>query len=187
MERTATNAVKGVHAFGGAAGFGPTRMTCTDCGFTGLQKDFRPVTVVPGASLSKRAIYVYSGRCLICLERSTRGLDAHTQKGLRQLWSRARSGAPARGMLFGLAPEDVMALWNAQGGKCALTGRTMTLTGGMTAASIDRIDSQGGYTADNVWLVCWAVNLMKQAMTVEEFGDWCKAIVFHALERGEAA
>lgn len=44
-------------------------------------------------------------------------------------------------------------MWNKQKGKCALTGIPMTVTKSgrtNTNISIDRIDSNKGYTKDNV-------------------------------------
>lgn len=78
-------------------------------------------------------------------------------------------------------------LWYRQGGKCALTGRPMVIPNwrvlgqGCTTrmprnthnASVDRIDSNVGYTAGNLQLVCYAVNIMKTNMTDEEFRGWC--------------
>jgi hypothetical protein len=53
--------------------------------------------------------------------------------------------------------------------------------------SLDRIDSRKGYHAGNVHLVCWAVNLMKSDMSLEDFGDWCTAVVLHGLRAKEDA
>ena len=36
------------------------------------------------------------------------------------------------------------------------------------SASLDRIDSQGGYTPDNVWIISWRANHIKSDATVEE-------------------
>ena len=42
--------------------------------------------------------------------------------------------------------------------------------------SLDRIDSEKGYTEDNVRFVCWAVNQMKADRTDEEFKFWIETL-----------
>ena len=66
--------------------------------------------------------------------------------------------------------------------KCALTGQMMNLrSDGRKKAnafkcSLDRIDSEKGYTEDNVRFVCWAVNQMKADRTDEEFKFWINTL-----------
>lgn len=45
------------------------------------------------------------------------------------------------------------------------------------APSIDKIDAFGGYTDDNVKVVCNAYNIGKQQMTHDEFVAFCKTVV----------
>ncbi|MEE0616836.1 MAG: hypothetical protein UCP83_06055 [Intestinibacter bartlettii] len=42
-----------------------------------------------------------------------------------------------------------------------------------TNVSIDRIDSSKGYTKNNIWLICSAVNFMKSNLNLEEFKQYC--------------
>lgn len=66
--------------------------------------------------------------------------------------------------------------------KCAVTGLEMNLisTGRKKAnpfkCSLDRIDSDKGYTKDNVRLVCWAVNQMKAERTDTELKFWVETL-----------
>lgn len=80
----------------------------------------------------------------------------------------------------------VRALWDAQEGRCALTGVPMTYAVRkgrvMTNASIDRIDSRLGYSPGNVQLVCFIANIMKQDLSVAEFIQWCRKVVEYARE-----
>lgn len=46
----------------------------------------------------------------------------------------------------------------------------------ITNASVDRIDSEYGYTEDNVQLVCSRVNLMKGPLPQQTFFDLCRII-----------
>ena len=43
--------------------------------------------------------------------------------------------------------------------------------------SVDRVDSTKGYTKSNIVLCCWAVNNIKQDLTVEELKYWSKLIL----------
>ena len=42
--------------------------------------------------------------------------------------------------------------------------------------SIDRIDPTKGYTPDNVWLICWRANRIKNDATLEELEAIVKAL-----------
>lgn len=75
--------------------------------------------------------------------------------------------------------EDVYLLWVKQEKKCALSGVDIGFknlkTGGHTC-SIDRIDSKGEYTLDNIQLVHKDVNRMKNAFQQSYFIEMCKLI-----------
>jgi hypothetical protein len=66
-------------------------------------------------------------------------------------------------------------LWEVQKGICALTGLEMTLERGITPtrqASLDRIDSNKGYTKGNVQYVVMPINLAKNQMTDDAIKKW---------------
>lgn len=87
-------------------------------------------------------------------------------------------GRAKRNLEHSITYEDVAALYDQQEGKCALTGRSMsTRTKDPDVISLDRIDNDKGYTADNIQLVTGQVNRCKNAYTVEEFIDMCRAVV----------
>lgn len=52
-------------------------------------------------------------------------------------------------------------------------------------ASLDRIDSSKGYTKDNVQLVAFIVNYMKNALSESEFLTICNGIVKKAKKDGK--
>lgn len=63
----------------------------------------------------------------------------------------------------------ICTLWDEQNGKCAITGIQMThRKRDPRAVSIDRIDSDKGYTGDNVQLICVFANLGKRDFNNEE-------------------
>ena len=51
--------------------------------------------------------------------------------------------------------------------------------------SLDRIDSRQGYVTGNVQWVCWAANLMKQALDEADFLKWCRRIALHAQAKAK--
>lgn len=83
-----------------------------------------------------------------------------------------------------LTVEDLKGKLEAQDGKCALTGQTLTckLVRGKrqwTNASIDKIESSLGYLPSNIQLVCSAVNLFRGNLPVQDFIRWCNLVAEH--------
>ena len=82
----------------------------------------------------------------------------------------------SRGIYINLAAEDIIDAWHRQRGKCALTGVPMSYTYSRAIpdaiwrnASLDRIDSKGYYTPDNIQLGCLVINWMKWDQPEESF------------------
>lgn len=102
------------------------------------------------------------------------GAPIHLKTYLRKV----KKSAKERGLNF---DEDVdisfvMQLFVKQNNKCALSGIPIDLCN----CSLDRIDSNRGYSRDNVQWVLIRINFMKQKLTNEEFIDLCKhVVIFH--------
>jgi hypothetical protein len=79
-----------------------------------------------------------------------------------------------------ITPEVIYDLYKRQDGLCAITKEKLTHIAGKgkikTNISIDRIDSNLPYTIDNIQLVCYIVNIMKNSFTKEELKEWCYKI-----------
>ena len=76
--------------------------------------------------------------------------------------------------------EQAMDIFQAQDGRCAVSGVRMTWSKGKklaTSMSLDRIDGSRGYQKDNVRLVCWQVNLFKNEWSDAQMQDMAKNIV----------
>ncbi len=76
--------------------------------------------------------------------------------------------------------KDVIALWELQEGKCAISGLAMVLkTEGepvYNQASIDRIDPNGGYTQGNVRLICLIANYALNRFSDDDLRTLCNAV-----------
>jgi hypothetical protein len=83
-----------------------------------------------------------------------------------------------------LTRDILMAQLLKQDYRCALTGTRLTcqLEKGKTFptnASVDRVVAGGPYTADNIQLVCRAVNMWRSDLPVSDFVEWCRSVVAH--------
>ena len=103
------------------------------------------------------------------------------------LWNNLNGSAKTRNLPVEVEKSDILKLWKSQNGLCALTGIPMQLVKAKREtrarclnhyrASVDRIDSNLGYTKDNIRLVCAYVNIMRSDMTDEQLKFWCSAIL----------
>jgi len=144
----------------------------------------------------KLAKDLISGRCKSCKSCSSkRTAKAHplptTYKGIGDLtgsfYSYIKRRAIQRDLEF-VSKEFLHSIFVKQEGKCALTGLDITLSKkrknsnpnwDFITASLDRIDSNKGYTEDNVWWVHKTVNRLKNNYSVEELLYWCNLISSH--------
>lgn len=98
-----------------------------------------------------------------------------------------KSRASRRGLECDLTKEFLLELLDKQHGRCARTGRILEKSDGLSQAravsntvSVDRIDSDRGYTKDNVQLVTYNYNTAKNVMTDGGFLDMCKEVLTKA-------
>lgn len=81
-----------------------------------------------------------------------------------------------------ITAEFIRGMYATQEGKCFYTGIPFGGIGVDTAMSIDRVNSKGGYTQDNVVLCCTWVNMMKSNYPLDEFYRRMKLILDHSTE-----
>jgi hypothetical protein len=98
------------------------------------------------------------------------------------LYHSAKMRAKKKNLQFTIAQADIEELYFRQEGKCAITNLKMSLITGHKhransfVVSLDRINSEVGYIKENIQLVCWQVNRMKDSLTMEELEFWIKTI-----------
>lgn len=91
-----------------------------------------------------------------------------------------RLRARKKGVGFDIDHEFLLALYELQAGRCAISGRDLVV-GAMAkvqpgSLSVDRIDPKLGYTKGNVRLVTWSVNVAMQDWGSEAFISLCKDV-----------
>lgn len=112
------------------------------------------------------------------------GCTTHTKCGdiSGEHFARIKNQAKIRNFEFNITIEQIWDLFLKQNKKCALSGvkiilerRTRKIKPNNTA-SLDRIDSNKGYTIDNVQWIHKDLNQMKMDMSESEFFNWINII-----------
>ena len=87
--------------------------------------------------------------------------------------------------LFNISIKELWDLFVKQNRKCALTDKPITLEIKRTiqTASLDRIDSNGDYTIDNVQWLHKDINRLKNNYTQEQFVGMCIAVANHCKNK----
>ncbi|MFD6391931.1 hypothetical protein [Nocardia sp. NPDC060259] len=90
--------------------------------------------------------------------------------------AKVKASARARRIPYDVTAEQLWDIWVSQSETCVYTGRALTLG---IDASLDRIDSTGGYVPGNLQWLHKNVNKIKWEMTEHEFLSICLEIVRH--------
>lgn len=104
-------------------------------------------------------------------------------------WRKTREHAVERNYEFTINIEEAWDLFVKQNGKCILSGLDIRFSKNQDrsyrqTASIDRIDSNKGYTIDNIQWVHKIVNFAKQRLSDDEFITLCQLVAnFHPEKR----
>ena len=102
---------------------------------------------------------------------------------LRKLIGTKRTTCRRNAIRFEIEAEDVVGLFDTQGGLCALTGRQL-LWGASgwpaDALSIDRIDQSGGYVTGNIRLVTYQANFARNKFSDADLLRFCSDVIRHA-------
>jgi hypothetical protein len=101
-------------------------------------------------------------------------------------WGRLLGSAKVRNIQVEITIQDALKLFYHQDRKCKLSGLDIQFSiddktrVSYQTASLDRIDSNLGYTVDNVQWLHKSVQLMKNALLQEEFVYFCQRIADHS-------
>lgn len=100
----------------------------------------------------------------------------------RKYFSNIKQNAKKRGISFNIKPEDIWNCYLSQDKRCALTGSEVSFpvkNDKFGTASIDRINSDKGYTVNNVQIVNKISNRLKMDMTEDELFQLCKMVLHY--------
>ena len=114
----------------------------------------------------------------------SRDASLRTIRGrLYNIFDAARSRTKKGSLIFEITLEDVLKIYEIQKGSCALTNIEFSLdrlgrkSKNPFAPSLDRIDSDKGYTKENIRLVCVIVNLALNNFGDNAFDKMCRAYI----------
>jgi len=117
-----------------------------------------------------------------CLRGETNRLPRGVSAFNRVVRSMKRS-AKRRGLTWHLTDAQVRHLTKQPCHYCGVEPAQVKDSGNDTGVyiynGVDRIDSERGYTIDNVVSCCGTCNLAKQSKTVEQFRDWAISLYNH--------
>jgi hypothetical protein len=96
---------------------------------------------------------------------------------IERLFRNVQKTARMRQISFDLTLVDLEQKIASQGGRCFYSGLPMEwVIASKQKFSIDRIDSKIGYTKENTVFCCYAVNIMKNKFSLEDFNFFIDAI-----------
>lgn len=133
----------------------------------------------------RRSCLVQKSRrcCRYCMEKGTKNAR---WKGYGELSGSQfyviKYSAEIRDLEFDISIEDAWKQYEKQQGLCALSGEEIKFNPEKgwvkrdITASLDRIDSNLGYTVNNIQWVSKDIQVMKMDDSQEEFINWCKKI-----------
>lgn len=98
-----------------------------------------------------------------------------------EYWCGIKNNANTRKLKFEISIEYAWEIYIKQNKKCAITGVDLFFSSYSCEhdgnASLDRIDSNIGYTKNNLQWVHKTINYIKRDLSDNEFIDWCKKVV----------
>ena len=102
-------------------------------------------------------------------------------------WNSLMGGAARRQLEVSISKNDIWELFLKQNNKCALSNRELTFhkDSDIITASVDRIDSNKGYSIDNIQIVHKEINRSKQNMTAFDFFMMCKDVCNNLKDKEE--
>ena len=155
----------------------PSKRKCITCGET------KPLDEFNFASRRNREKNWRRRSCKSCYRKGYSNYNLKKETRLRRFIHDGKRKSEKKGWHFDLTVEFLQKLFDRQNGKCPLTGYQMDIEGSRDkdkkprSASLDRIDTEKGYTKDNVHFVTLQANYMKNVLSIEQLVKWCKAVI----------
>ena len=115
--------------------------------------------------------------CTICSQKNS-------QKHREKHWFRylaQKANARKREGSVKLTEADVLAVWEKQKQRCAMSKRSLDPKDRWWKPSLDRIDNSKGYTPDNIRIVAWIINHCRGDLTDKEFFEMCTSAVVQEI------
>jgi len=147
---------------------------CSKCG------EVKPLSEFYNAGYKGRS--TLKAACIPCTHVSRNKAKSSSPAAyLHHLYIQQKSKHRNSNFPYSITEEDLLNLWEAQNGKCALSGVHMTYEKDGKGrkdfnASVDRFNTEAGYVPGNVQLVCDRVNTMRHTLSVDMFKWWVKCI-----------
>lgn len=153
-----------------------------------------------GKIVTRRSDYLTQGRTMSCGCKHPLKEMTETKSPIwngcgrlsKQHFSMIEFLAKKRGIEFNITIEEAWNIYTKQKGLCKLTslpidfsGQRQRKKGIEQTASLDRIDSNKGYTIDNIQWVHKDVNRMKNAFSTERFLEICKLVTENSTQDGQ--
>jgi hypothetical protein len=138
--------------------------------------------VMPLSMFSVNGRGYYEHECKACKrDRSNAGYQKEKAVGSDKYWekrlSAIKQGAALRELSCDITIEDLKSLYAKQRGLCYYTGEQMQV------CSVDRIDSERGYQADNIVMCERYINVFRGDMSISNFLKLCHKIVQNHPDR----
>jgi len=126
----------------------------------------------------------YSKQCGYCARHKK---DIYPDGLPDQVWNRIKTGATKRNLKLNISKKLAYEIFIKQGKKCNLTGMDIRFPAYGTdkewTASLDRIDSNKDYTANNIQWIHKDVNRIKNIFDEKYFVSICKKVVLFCKDR----
>jgi cobyrinic acid a,c-diamide synthase len=101
-----------------------------------------------------------------------------TDRFVSLTFSTLKRSAADRNIKVSITKEQLHKVLIQSNGKCAISGLALdTMFNSCVKASIDRIDSNKGYTLKNIQVVASCVNIAKSDLPQDDFIKLCKSVV----------
>ena len=110
-------------------------------------------------------------KCNLCASQHQK--NARNKDPVKFLVKDAKQHAKAKNREFEISIDDVLDCLYKQNNKCALSGVEFSID---NKPSLDRINSNLGYTKDNIQLLLKEVNIMKSNLDQDKFLELCSFI-----------